>query len=290
MSGTTVPKQHNKLATFLEAIKFEHTIFALPFAYIGMILAARGLPALSQFIWITLAMVGARTAAMSLNRLIDSAQDAQNPRTQNRAIPRGLIAANEMKLWAIAATVLLVVSAWQLNWLAFALSPLALIFLVGYSYTKRFTWLCHFVLGLTDGIAPIGAWVGVQAAITLPAILLGLVVTFWIGGFDILYACQDIDFDRRMRLHSIPARFGVPAALMIARIAHIITVALLAATGVLLHLGIAWWIGIVVVAALLVYEHTLVKPHDLSKINVAFFNINSYIALVIFIAGVLGLL
>ena len=290
MSGTTLPKQHNKLSTFLEAIKFEHTIFALPFAYIGMILAARGLPALSQFIWITLAMVGARTAAMSLNRLIDSAQDAQNPRTQNRAIPRGLISANEMKLWAIAATALLVVSAWQLNWLAFALSPLALIFLVGYSYTKRYTWLCHFVLGLTDGIAPIGAWVGVQAAITLPAILLGLVVTFWIGGFDILYACQDIDFDRRMRLHSIPARFGVPAALLIARIAHIITVALLAAIGVLLHLGIAWWLGIVVVAALLVYEHMLVKPHDLSKINVAFFNINSYIALVIFIAGVLGLL
>lgn len=282
-------KQQSKIGTFLEAIKFEHTVFALPFAYTGMVLAARGMPSLSQFIWITLAMVGARTAAMTLNRLIDARYDALNPRTQNRALPQGKLSPNEMKLWAALSIGLLAVSAWQLNWLAFALAPVALLFLVGYSYTKRFTWLCHFILGLTDGIAPMGAWVGVQAALPLPAILLGLVLTFWIGGFDILYATQDYAFDRAHGLKSIPARFGIPAALHIAKAAHVLTVVLLAATGYVLGLGIAWWIGTIIVAGLLVYEHVLVKPDDLSKINVAFFNINSYIAMVIMAAAILGL-
>src|SRR5258706_8405454 len=210
---------------FLDAIKFEHTIFALPFAYLGMVLAARaqhGWPGLDKIIWITLAMAGARTLAMALNRLIDAGADALNPRTANRALPRRLLLPREMLLFALAAAVLLVVSAWQLNPLCLKLVPVALVFLVVYSYTKRFTWLCHLVLGLADGIAPIGGWLAVNptlsAANLLPPLLLGLAVTAWVGGFDLIYSCQDLDFDRSMGLLSIPVRFGVAVALRLSTV------------------------------------------------------------------------
>ncbi|HKS70019.1 MAG TPA: UbiA-like polyprenyltransferase, partial [Ktedonobacterales bacterium] len=216
-----------KARIFLDAIKFEHTIFALPFAYLGMVLASRanhGWPGLDKLIWITLAMAGARTLAMTLNRLIDAKVDALNPRTANRALPKKLLRPGEMVIVSVISAAVLAFSAWQLNPLCFALSPVALLFVVGYSYTKRFTWLCHLALGLTDGIAPVGGWLAVNPTISvanlLPPALLGLAVTFWVGGFDLIYACQDIEFDRAHGLHSIPARFGPARALQISEMAH----------------------------------------------------------------------
>src|SRR5581483_7668844 len=253
-----------KLRLFLEAIKFEHTIFALPFAYLGMLLAARGMPTPHQLLWITVAMASARTLAMALNRLIDREIDARNPRTANRALPRRLLSAGEMATFAAISAVVLAIAAWQLNPLCLQLLPGAVIVLVGYSYTKRFTWLSHAVLGIADACAPVGAWAAVVGFIPLPAVLLGFAVATWIGGFDLLYACQDVDFDRAAGLHSVPARFGVAAALRAAKVAHALTVGALVAVGVLLGLGAVYWLGVIVAAALLVYEHSLLAAHDLS--------------------------
>ncbi len=278
-----------KLRIFLDAIKFEHTIFALPFAYMGMVLAARashGWPGLDKLIWITLAMAGARTLAMALNRLIDASLDALNPRTANRALPKKQLRPVEMVGFSLAAGALLAVSAWQLNPLCFKLAPVALLFLVGYSYTKRYTWLCHLALGLTDGIAPIGGWLAINPTISvanlLPPALLGLAVTAWVGGFDLIYACQDIDFDRAHGLHSIPARFGAARALQISEMAHGASVGLLAAVGGVLHLAWPFWIAVGVAAWLLIWEHRLVKPDDFSQLDLAFFNMNGYIAVSVF--------
>jgi 4-hydroxybenzoate polyprenyltransferase len=286
-----------KLRVFLEAIKFEHTIFALPFAYLGMVLAARdqhGWPGLDKLIWITVAMAGARTLAMTLNRLIDARVDALNPRTANRALPKRLLSSREMVLFAVLSALVLAFSAWQLNPLCFALTPVALLFLVGYSYTKRFTWLCHLALGLTDGIAPIGGWLAVNPAITvanlLPPLLLGLAVAAWVGGFDLIYACQDIAFDRAHRLYSIPARFGPMRALQLSEMAHGASVGLLAAVGALLGLAWPFWIGVGVAAWLLIWEHRLVHPDDFSQLDVAFFNMNGYIAVSVFVLSLLGVL
>src|SRR5579885_1838531 len=279
-----------KLRVFLEAIKFEHTIFALPFAYLGMVLAARaqhGWPGLDKLIWITLAMAGARTLAMTLNRLIDARSDALNPRTANRALPRKLLSTGEMAFFAVLSALVLAFSAWQLNPLCFALTPVALVFLVGYSYTKRFTWLCHLALGLTDGIAPIGGWLAVNPTISvanlLPPFLLGLAVAAWVGGFDLIYACQDIAFDRAHGLYSIPSRFGPMRALQISEMAHGASVGLLAAVGAQLGLGWPFWIGVAVAAWLLIWEHRLVHPDDFSQLDVAFFNMNGYIAVSVFV-------
>ncbi len=272
-----------------DAIKFEHTIFALPFAYLGMVLASRahhGWPGLDKIIWVTLAMAGARTLAMALNRLIDARIDALNPRTANRALPKKQLKERDMLLFALAAAVLLGVSAWQLNPLCFALMPVALVFLVGYSYTKRFTWLCHFALGLTDGIAPIGGWLAVNPTLSvanwLPPLLLGLAVAFWVGGFDLIYACQDIEFDHAHGLHSIPARFGPARALQVSEFLHGASVGLIAAVGGLLGLAWPFWLGVAAASWLLIVEHRLVHPDDFSKLSVAFFNINGYIAVSVF--------
>jgi 4-hydroxybenzoate polyprenyltransferase len=273
-----------KVRTFLEAIKFEHTVFALPFAYLGMLLAAGGAPTLAQFIWITVAMGAARTLAMALNRLIDREIDARNPRTAGRALPRRLMSAPEMALFAAAAGVVLVVAAWQLNPLCLQLLPGAVVVLVGYSYTKRFTWLSHAVLGLADALAPIGGWIAVTGALAPEALLLGFAVGVWIAGFDVLYACQDVDFDRANGLHSIPARFGVPAALNVAKVAHVLTVLALVLLGVAAGLGVVYWIGVMVAAGLLIYEHSLLRPDDLSRLDMAFFNVNGYIAVVLLLA------
>lgn len=279
-----------KLRVFLEMIKFEHTIFALPFAYLGMVLAWGSAAAAnwSDFLWITVAMAAARTAAMSLNRYIDRRIDQNNPRTARRPIQSGRIDARSVLLYALLSLIVLGFAAWQLHPLAFALFPGALLFLVGYAYAKRFTWLCHYILGFTDGLAPMGAWVAVRgslfSAADLPAWLLLAAVTFWIGGFDVIYACQDVEFDRQAGLHAIPARFGIRRALQVAAVSHLLTVLLLVLLGVVSGLGWVYWLGVVVVAALLWYEHSLVQPDDLSKLGVAFFNINGYISVAIFLA------
>jgi 4-hydroxybenzoate polyprenyltransferase len=279
-----------KLRIFLEMIKFEHTIFALPFAYLGMILAWGSWEAANwwDFIWISVAMASARTAAMSLNRYIDRQVDVGNPRTANRPIQTGAIEANRVLIFAILSLVVLGISAWLLDPLALYLFPGALLFLVGYAYTKRFTWLCHYVLGFTDGLAPLGGWVAVRGSVftadDLPAWLLLLAVTLWIGGFDVIYACQDVEFDNEKGLHSIPARFGIQRGLLISTISHVLTVAVLVVLGLVVSLGWVYWLGVTAVAALLIYEHSLVNPQDLSKLGIAFFNVNGYISVTIFIA------
>jgi 4-hydroxybenzoate polyprenyltransferase len=281
----------------LDMVRFEHTIFALPFAYLGMLLAANyppteagfRLPTFPQFFWITIAMAAARTFAFAVNRYADRHYDARNPRTAGRPIPTGRLSAGATLGYGVAALAVLIFAAWQLNELALKLAPGAVALLVGYSYTKRFTWLSHWVLGATDGLAPAGAWVGVRAAVDPPAWLLWLAVTFWIAGFDLIYACQDTEFDRREGLHSVPARFGNAAALRLAQVNHVLTVVLLAAVGSIMALGWVYWLGLAVVAALLVYEHSLVSPTDLSRVNLAFFNINGYIAVTIFAATLVAL-
>jgi 4-hydroxybenzoate polyprenyltransferase len=273
----------------LDAIKFEHTVFALPFAYIAMVLAAGGWPGWWTIGWVTAAMVGARTCAMAVNRVVDRAIDARNPRTANRHLPAGLLTPAQMTVFAAAGAALMFVSAWMLNPLAFALAPLALVFLVGYSYTKYFTWTSHWILGFTDGIAAAGGWIAVRGEIDLPALVLWFALTVWIAGFDVIYACQDIDFDRDHGLSSVPARFGPGTALTIARVNHVLTAIALAALGWMVALGPIYWVGWTAVVGLLLYEHSLVTPHDFSRVNVAFFNVNGYIAVIVFLATLGGL-
>ncbi len=270
-----------KLNLLLEAIKFEHTVFALPFAYLGTFLAANGRPALWQVVWVTLAMIGARTAAMAANRLIDRYIDAANPRTSNRALPRGLLRPAHMAALMVAGSGLLIVSAAMLNPICLYLSPVALALVTLYPYTKRFTWLSHLFLGLADGAAPMGGWLAVRPSLDLPAVLLSLAVALWVGGFDLIYACQDVEFDRAYGLHSLPARFGVAAALWVSALSHGATVALLAAVGLLLDRGAIYWAGLLAAAVLMVYEHSIVSPKDLSRVDVAFFNVNGYISLIV---------
>lgn len=278
---------------FLELIKFEHTIFALPFAYLGMLLAAGGFPSAHQFFWITIAMAAARTVAMGFNRIADRQIDARNPRTAGRPLVSGRISLRTAWVGTLLAALVLTIAAWQLGPLPLSLLPGALLFLFGYSYTKRFTWLSHFILGFTDGLAPLGAWVAVRgslfSAADAPAWLLLLIVTFWIGGFDLIYACQDVDVDRRDNLKSIPARFGVPFALWLSSFSHTVCVLLLGVLGLIQRFWLPYWIGLAIVVVLFIWEHRLVKPHDLSQIDVAFFNINSYISMTLFFS-VLGAL
>ena len=255
-----------------------------------MVLAARGWPGTWTVAWVTAAMVGARTCAMATNRVVDRMIDARNPRTAARHLPRGLLGAGEMKLLAAAGAVLMFVAAAMLNPLCLALSPLALLFLVGYSYTKRFTWTSHWILGFTDGIAAAGGWIAVTGRFDVPPLVLWFALTVWIAGFDLIYACQDVDFDRAHGLHSVPARFGISAALWTARVNHVLTAAALALLGILTGLGPIYWVGWLVVVALLVYEHSLVSARDLSRLDMAFFNVNGYIAVVVLVATVGGLL
>jgi 4-hydroxybenzoate polyprenyltransferase len=273
---------------FLDLIKFEHTIFALPFAYLGMLLAAGGWPGWHPFIWITVAMAAARTVAMGINRLADRFLDARNPRTARRPLVTGVISARTAWAGTLLAVLLLALATWQLGPLPLKLLPGALLFLFGYSFTKRFTWLSHFILGFTDALAPAGAWAVVRGSLftsaDLPAWLLTALVTLWIGGFDLIYACQDVAIDRRDQLCSIPARFGVAFALRLSSLSHLMTILLLAALGWVMGLAWPYWLGVSITAALLAWEHSLVKPDDLSRVNVAFFNVNSYISLTLFIA------
>ena len=271
----------------LDAIKFEHTVFALPFAYIAMVLASGGWPGWRTVGLVTAAMVGARTCAMATNRVVDRWIDAANPRTAGRHLPRGLLQVGELRALAIGGAALMFVAAWQLNPLCLKLALPALVFLVGYNYTKRFTWTSHWMLGFTDGIAAAGGWIAVRARLEAPAFVLWFALTVWIAGFDLMYACQDVDFDRVHGLSSVPARFGIRAALRIARVCHALTAAAFALLGLMLRLGPPYWVGWVVVVALLVYEHSLVSPRDLSRLDVAFFNVNGYIAVIV-LASVVG--
>ena len=272
----------------LDAIKFEHTVFALPFAYVAMVLAADGWPGWRTLLWVTLAMAGARTLAMAVNRLADRFIDAANPRTARRHLPAGLLSPAQVGGAAAAAGALLLLSAYMLNPLCLALAPLAVLFLVGYSYTKRFTWLSHWILGFTDGIAAAGGWIAVRGAFAPPVYVLWFALTVWIAGFDLIYACQDVEFDRGHRLHSVPARFGIRAALATARVCHVLTIAAFALLGWMMGLGWLYWLGVAVVAGLLVYEHSLVSPGDLSRLDVAFFNVNGYIAVILFLSVIAG--
>jgi 4-hydroxybenzoate polyprenyltransferase len=274
-----------KLRTTLEMIKFEHTLFALPFAFLGAVLAADGLPTWRQILWITVAMVGARSAAMTFNRIVDREIDAANPRTANRELPSGRLSLSFAWAFLLASVAVFVLAAYSLNWLTFALSPVALISVLGYSYAKRFTALAHMMLGWALAISPTAAWIAVRGAIDSEVpILLSLFVLMWTSGFDVLYACQDQEFDRKAGLHSIPARFGIARSLWIARLFH-----LQAATVLLLILaftGLGWpaYLGAGAVMALLVYQHTLVKPNDLSKMNAAFFTTNAFVSVILFVS------
>ena len=271
-----------KLRLILDSIRFEHTIFALPFAYLGMVLAADGLPTLSQFIWITVAMASARTLAMSANRIIDRQLDAENPRTASRPLPAGRLRLWEMTAMSSVSLAIFLFAAAMLNTLTLVLAPVAVVVVVGYPYTKRFTWTSHFILGWADGIAPAGAWIAVTGSLSWEPVLMAFAVATWIGGFDMLYACQDRDFDVERGLHSIPQKWGIPAAMRWAKGMHFLTAASLLALGPWLGLGFPYYVGWALAAALLVYEHRLVSPTDLSRLNMAFFNVNGYIALIVF--------
>jgi 4-hydroxybenzoate polyprenyltransferase len=271
-----------RIRTVLEMIKFEHSVFALPFALVGALLAARAggtLPSWQQLLWIIVAMVGARSAAMTINRIADIEYDRRNPRTASRALPAGDLSIGFAWAFSILASAVLVLAAWRLNSLAWKLSPVALAVLFFYSYTKRFTSWSHFVLGFCLGISPAAAWIAIRGSLDWRMLILCAAVTLWVGGFDVLYACQDIEFDKAVGLHSIPQKFGVAKALLFARTMHVAMIALLAWLAVSFSLAWPAWVGIVIVTALLAYEHSLVKADDLSKMNAAFFTVNGYISL-----------
>jgi len=280
--NTSVPLIRD-IRTTLEMIKWEHSVFALPFALCGAMLAARGWPTAWQLAWIAVAMIGARSAAMAFNRLVDADIDAANPRTKMRAIPAGALSRKFVVVFVAVSAALLLLAAWRLNRLAFYLSPVALAVVLLYSFTKRFTRWSHLVLGFALGIAPAAAWIAVRGSLDPRILLLTAAVTFWVAGFDVLYACQDYDFDRQSGLYSIPRFVGIGNALWIARALHFVMLGLLASLVVVFGLGKFALAGVIVVALLLLYEHSLVRAHDLSKLNAAFFTMNGVIAVVFFL-------
>jgi 4-hydroxybenzoate polyprenyltransferase len=265
-------------------IKIEHTLFALPFAFLGAVLAARGIPTAWQIIWITVAMVGARSTAMAFNRIADKDYDARNPRTKMRAIPAGALSVTFVWGFTLIAAAVFVIAAAMLNRLTLILSPIALASIVLYSYTKRWTLLAHLILGWCLAIAPTGAWIAVRGTIDSPIpLLLSLVVMLWTAGFDVLYACQDYDFDRREGLYSIPARFGIARSLWISRTLHAGAFAAVVALYFITNLGTLALIGLVATGALLIYQHTLVRANDLSRLNAAFFTTNAFVSVILFL-------
>jgi len=276
----------NRIRTVLEMIKFEHSVFALPFALTGALLAARathqppkGWPTLRQVLWIVVAMVAARSAAMTVNRIVDLRYDRENPRTQQRALATDALSVSFAWFFTLGAVAAFLLAAWQLNPLALKLAPLALAILFFYSFTKRFTHWSHLFLGFALGISPAAAWIAITGGLDLRMLILCAAVTLWVGGFDVLYACQDIDYDQRAGLYSVPKRFGIANALLIARVMHVGVVALLAWLAAGFALPWPAWLGIAVVASLLAYEHSLVKADDLSKLDAAFFAVNGYISM-----------
>lgn len=280
----------NKATVYLRMIKIEHSVFALPFAFSGAILAAGGIPEFEKIFWIILAMVTARAAAFGFNRIIDRKIDALNPRTANREIPSGKIKLWEAILFTILCLIIFIFSAWMLNPLCFKLSPFAILLLFLYSFTKRFTWTCHFFLGLALSLAPLGAWIAVRGSFDWEIIPMVITVIFWLAGFDTLYALWDVEFDKKFGIYSIPKVFGIRKAIILARYFHLIAWSFLLLTGFLFKLNIFYWIGMILVAYLFIREHSLVKHDDLSKLNIAFFNMNGYISITVFIFTAMAVL
>ncbi len=271
------------VGTTLEMIKWEHSIFALPFALLGAMLAARGVPTLWQLGWIVVAMVAARSAAMAFNRLVDARYDAENPRTRGRALPAGLLTRQFVTAFVVVSCVLFIFAAAQLNRLCLILSPVTLVVLLAYSYTKRFTRWSHLWLGFSDAIPPAGAWIAVRGTLDVRVLLLVAAVTFWVGGFDLLYACQDVEYDNKRGLHSIPRFYGIRNALLAGKAAHALTVLSLAGALIVFHMGAIAWVGVVLFSALLVYEHSIVSHDDLSRLNAAFFTLNGIVSVLLFV-------
>jgi 4-hydroxybenzoate polyprenyltransferase len=267
-------------ARYARLVKIEHTVFALPFAYVGAFLAVNGTPSGHDLLWITLAMVGARSLAMALNRLIDAGIDARNPRTAGREIPSGQLSTAQVAVFCVASLALFLAAVWQLDPIVRWLWPIPVIGFVVYPYLKRFTWLCHFWLGAVDGLAPVGAWVAITGKLPWQAWMLGAAVAFWVAGFDCFYALFDEEIDRQEGLHSIVTRFGVRGAFIAARLSHLATIAFLVAAGLGLPVGVLYWLGVVAVALLLGYEHSLVRPGDLRRLDTAFFTMNGVISVV----------
>jgi 4-hydroxybenzoate polyprenyltransferase len=274
----------------MEAVRIQESLFALPFAYMGMLLAARGLPSLHSFLWVTLAMVGARNAGMAFNRVLDREMDALNPRTANRHLPRGLLQPWELTVLGLLCLGLFFLAAAQLNPLALALSPLAALFVVGYSLCKRFTWLTHLALGMTLAIAPAGGWIGVTGSISWEVALLSFIVATFAGGFDIFNTCQDIQFDRAHGVHSLPARFGLPAAFLVSRTLHVGTSLGLLALGLLLHLAWPYYLGWAIATALLIYEQSVLSPTDMSRFRSVFLPVNAAISVVVLLSTLAAVL
>lgn len=271
----------SKIKEYIELVKFEHSIFALPFALCGMLLAAaKGWPESMTYLWVILAMIGGRTAAMALNRIIDADIDKLNPRTLSRAIPAGRISKQKALILTIVSLVIMSFAVFQLPLICQYLLPVAIFIIVIYSYTKRFTYGSHFVLGFVLGSASIGGWLAVSGEITLPQVIYGAAITLWVAGFDIIYSIQDTEFDREQKLHSLPAKLGIARALVISRLCHVLTIVGLFVVAHMLQMGIIFWFAIGFMAIMLAYEHSLIKADDHSKINMAFFNVNGIISIV----------
>jgi len=268
---------------YYRLVKFEHTIFALPFAYVGAILAVQGVPSGHDLLWITIAMVGARSLAMALNRLIDARIDAANPRTAARELPSGKLSVPAVIGFCAASLVVYIAAVWQLDPFVRPLAPIPVIAFVVYPYLKRFTWLCHLWLGAVDGLAPVGAWAAVAGNLAWEAWALGGAVAAWVAGFDLFYALFDVDVDNEQGLHSWATRFGERGAFLGARALHVLTVLLLVAVGIGLSLGVLYWVGVAFVGALLAYEHSLVSPGDLRRLDTAFFTMNGVISVAFFV-------
>jgi 4-hydroxybenzoate polyprenyltransferase len=267
---------------FASLVKIEHTVFALPFAYVGAFLAVDGVPGSADLVWITVAMVGARSLAMALNRLVDAEIDARNPRTAGRELPAGLLSRWHVILFALGSLGVFLVAVWQLDPLVRYLWPIPVAGFVIYPYLKRWTWLSHFWLGAVDGLAPVGGWVAVTGELPLEAWLLGAAVACWVAGFDLFYSLLDLEVDRREGLQSWATRFGVEGVFVGARTLHAATVLLLVAAGAMLEVGVLYWAGVVAVAVLLAYEHSLIRPGDLRRLNAAFFTVNGIVSLTFF--------
>jgi 4-hydroxybenzoate polyprenyltransferase len=267
---------------YYRLVKFEHTIFALPFAYVGAFLAVGGVPSAHDLLWITVAMVGARSLAMALNRLIDARIDAANPRTATRELPSGALTGAAVVAFCLLSLAVYAVAVSQLDPLVRWLSPIPVVAFVVYPYLKRFTWLCHLWLGAVDGLAPVGAWAAIKGTLPWQAWALGAAVAAWVSGFDLFYALFDVDIDREQGLHSWVTRFGERGAFTGARVLHLATIVLLAAAGIGLDVGVLYWVGVVIVASLLLYEHTLVRPGDLRRLDAAFFTMNGVISVAFF--------
>ncbi|WP_099467178.1 UbiA-like polyprenyltransferase [Konateibacter massiliensis] len=283
-----IKKIGRKIQAYGKLVMFSHTIFSFSFALVSMVLAAKGLPKISTLIWILVCFMGARTGANAINRVIDAKIDAKNPRTAGRQLPQGEMKSGEVIVFTAICFIAMLFGAYKLNWLCFALSPIALFLLIIYSYCKRFTYLCHLVLGVTCACAPVGAWLAVTGRFEFIPLVMGAANTLWVAGFDIIYGCQDYEFDTQNGLHSIPARFGVKGALMIAMLFHIITLCCLILIGILVpQFGIIYFIGIGIIAILFVAEYRMVSPTNLTNVNIASYSVNQLVSITLLVFGLL---